>query len=124
MDQEIEFIINEIKSYDKNADTKLVEKAYNFAKKAHEGQKRTSGLDYINHPVEVVKILLELRPDVASVCAALLHDTIEETDYSIADIKREFGEEIADLVEGETKTSKVVFESPEDYTAENWRCTI
>ncbi len=121
MDTELENIIKEIKLYDKKADFKLIEKAYSFAKNAHEGQKRSSGKDFFQHPVDVVKILLELRPDTATICATLLHDVIEETKYSMKDIEKEFGKEIASLVEGETKTTKVVFESPEDYTAENLR---
>jgi GTP diphosphokinase / guanosine-3',5'-bis(diphosphate) 3'-diphosphatase len=121
MDQEFKDIIAEVKSYDKYADVELIKKAYDFAKKAHYGQKRHSGEEYFIHPVEVAKILLELRPDSATVCAALLHDVVEESDYSLEDMEKEFGKEIASLVEGETKTTKVVFDKPEDYTAENWR---
>jgi GTP pyrophosphokinase len=121
MDTELQFIIDEVKKYDKKADFKLIEKAFHFAKKAHEGQKRSSGMDYIYHPIEVVKILLDFAPDVSTICAALLHDVVEETEHTFEEMKKEFGEEIAALVEGETKTSKVIFESPEDYTAENWR---
>ena len=121
MDKEFEKILNEIKSYDKNADFKLIERAYSFSKKAHKGQKRQSGDPYISHPMGVLDILLELRPDTETICAALLHDVVEESEYSMIDIEKEFGKEIASLVEGETKTTKVVFDSPEDYTAENWR---
>ncbi|MEM3374083.1 MAG: bifunctional (p)ppGpp synthetase/guanosine-3',5'-bis(diphosphate) 3'-pyrophosphohydrolase [Candidatus Woesearchaeota archaeon] len=120
-DKELKFILNEVASYDKKADLKLIEKAYNFARKAHQGQKRESGKDYFEHPVSVAKILLEYKPDTATICAALLHDIVEETEYNLEDIKKEFGEEVASLVEGETKTNKASFESPEDYTAENWR---
>jgi GTP diphosphokinase / guanosine-3',5'-bis(diphosphate) 3'-diphosphatase len=121
MDKELKLIVQEIQSYDKVADLKLIEKAYVTAKRFHTGQKRESGEDYIMHPIEVVKILLEFRPDTSTVCAAMLHDVLEETDYSLDDLRKDFGEEIAALVEGETKTAKVVFDSPEDYTAENWR---
>ena len=121
MDAELKQILKEVKSYDKNADLKLIEKAYNFAKKAHKGQKRVSGSDYIEHPVGVAKILLEFRADTATICAALLHDVIEETEHSLKDVKNEFGDEIASLVEAETKITKAAFESPEAYTAENWR---
>lgn len=121
MDEALREIIDEVKSYDKIADQALIEKAYDFAKKAHTGQKRVSGIDYFEHPVEVVKILLELRPDTQTICAAFLHDTLEDSEYSIDDVKKEFGEEITSLVDAETKTSKVIFDSPEDYTAENWR---
>ncbi|MBN2367765.1 bifunctional (p)ppGpp synthetase/guanosine-3',5'-bis(diphosphate) 3'-pyrophosphohydrolase [Candidatus Woesearchaeota archaeon] len=121
MDQDLQHILKEVKKYDSNADFDLIKKAYEFSKTAHKGQKRASGEDYVVHPIEVLKILLEFRPDVATVCAALLHDTVEETEFNLNDIKSRFGDEIAGLVEGETKTSKVVFDSPEDYTAENWR---
>ncbi len=121
MDIELKQILDEVKSYDKNADLKLIEKAYNFAKNAHKGQKRVSGLDYIKHPIGVVKILLELRPDTATICAALMHDVVEETEVSLDNVKDIFGEEIASLVEAETKITKAAFESPEAYTAENWR---
>lgn len=121
MDEELQNLLNEVKSYDKNADLKLIEKAYNVSKKAHSGQKRASGHDYFTHPLAVAEILLELKPDVETICAALLHDIVEETDYKYQDLKKEFGDEIASLVEGETKTTKVDFDSPEAYTAENWR---
>ncbi len=121
MDDELRKILDEVKSYDNQANLKLIEKAYNFAKKAHAGQKRDSGLDYFDHPLGVVNILLEFRPDTATICAGFLHDTLEETEHSLDELKKEFSEEIALLVEAETKTSKVVFDSPDDYTAENWR---
>ncbi|MEM2138775.1 MAG: RelA/SpoT family protein [Candidatus Woesearchaeota archaeon] len=118
---ELKKILNEVSSYDKKADLKLIEKAYNFARKAHEGQKRDSGKEYFEHPVSVAEILLEFKPDTDTICAALLHDVLEDTDYNIETIKKEFNEEIAKLVEGETKTEKAIFESAEEYTAENWR---
>jgi GTP pyrophosphokinase len=121
MDKELKKILDEVKSYDKKADLKIIEKAYNFAKEAHKDQKRMSGQEYIKHPVQVVKILLEFRPDSATICAALLHDVVEESEYSIKDIKKEFGKEVSNLVEAETKTTKAVFDRPEDYNAENWR---
>ncbi|NTV24505.1 MAG: HD domain-containing protein, partial [Nanoarchaeota archaeon] len=121
MDAAIEELLKEVASYDKKADLALIEKAYNFAKKAHEGQKRTSGMDFIEHPVGVTMILAELRLDTATICAGLLHDVLEDAGIPLDMLKKEFGEEIAGLVDAETKTSKVTFESAEDYTAENWR---
>ena len=121
MDEELQKVIDEVLSYDKKADIKLIEKAYNLAKSAHAGQKRASGQDYFKHPLDVTNILLEFKPDVPTICAALMHDVVEETPYSIEDLRKEFGEEITSLVEGETKTTKVEFDSPEAYTAENWR---
>ncbi|MEK6917302.1 MAG: RelA/SpoT family protein [Nanoarchaeota archaeon] len=121
MDEELKNLLEEVKSYDKNADFEVIKKAYEFSKNAHKGQKRHSGSDYFDHPLGVVRVLLDLRPDTATICAAFLHDVIEETDYTLAYIKKEFGSEIGLLVEGETKTAKVSFDSAEDYTAENWR---
>ncbi|MBT3720671.1 bifunctional (p)ppGpp synthetase/guanosine-3',5'-bis(diphosphate) 3'-pyrophosphohydrolase [archaeon] len=121
MDKALQNILTEVKSYDPKSDLKLIQKAYERSKDAHSGQKRMSGHDYIDHPVEVVNILLEFKPDIPTICAALLHDVIEESPYNLKDIEKEFGTEIASLVEGETKTTKVNFDSPEAYTAENWR---
>ncbi|MCD5383044.1 RelA/SpoT family protein [Candidatus Gracilibacteria bacterium] len=84
-----------------------VEKAYFFAKKAHEGQFRASGEDYIAHPVEVAKIVLDLKPGTETVISAILHDVVEDTSYSIDDIKENFGDEVAVIVEGLTKVSNI-----------------
>ena len=108
MDEELKNLLEEVKSYDKNADFELIKKTYEFTKKAHKGQKRHSGSDYFIHPLGVVHILLELRPDTTTICAALLHDVIEETDYTLEHIKKEFGTEIALLVEGETRYGATV----------------
>lgn len=114
-------LVSEIKSYDKAAKTELIVKAYEFAKKAHKGQKRISGEDFLVHPFEVARILIELRADTETICAAFLHDIVEEAGVTFDELKNNFGEEIAQLVEGETKTTKVVFGSPDAYTAENLR---
>ncbi|MDO8600277.1 MAG: RelA/SpoT family protein, partial [bacterium] len=87
----------------------LIQRAYDFAKKAHEGQTRSSGEPYITHPVAVAMKLAEMRLDVATICAALLHDVCEDTSCSSETIKKEFGEEIAFLVEGVTKLDKIQF---------------
>ena len=88
---------------------------------AHAGQKRISGEPYIIHPVEVALILTEIEMDSASICAALLHDVIEDTDMSYYTLVQEFGEEIALLVDGVTKLSRINFKSKEDAQAENLR---
>ena len=89
------------------ADTALLERAYLTAAKAHAGQKRKSGDDYITHPLAVTTILAELGMTPPTLAAALLHDTVEDTDYSLADLERDFGQEIAMLVDGVTKLDKV-----------------
>ncbi|MBN1502414.1 bifunctional (p)ppGpp synthetase/guanosine-3',5'-bis(diphosphate) 3'-pyrophosphohydrolase [Candidatus Woesearchaeota archaeon] len=118
---EIQGIISKISAYDPNANITLIKKAYNFAKEAHKGQKRLSGKEFLTHPVGVSDILLDMRADSATIIAALLHDVVEESEVTLHQIQKEFGEEIATLVEGETKSAKIVFESPEAYTAENLR---
>ncbi|NLU47818.1 MAG: bifunctional (p)ppGpp synthetase/guanosine-3',5'-bis(diphosphate) 3'-pyrophosphohydrolase [Syntrophomonadaceae bacterium] len=116
-----ELIIEKIKQYDPSANVELIKKAYYYAQRAHDGQKRISGEPYIIHPVEVALILTEIEMDTASICAALLHDVIEDTDMSYSAIVNEFGEEIALLVDGVTKLSRINFKSKEDAQAENLR---
>ncbi|MFC1697065.1 RelA/SpoT family protein [Nanoarchaeota archaeon] len=114
-------LLKKIKEYNPNADVKLITKAYNFAVEKHKGQKRETGEDYIVHPIEVAKILIDMRADSATICAALLHDTVEDSGVKVKEIIDEFSEEIADLVQGLTKIDKVNFETKEDYNAENIR---
>ncbi len=99
---------------------KIIE-AYKFAKNAHEGQCRYSGEPYIMHPVAVAKILLELGMDYESLIAALLHDTVEDTETGLDNIKELFGEDVANLVDGVTKLGKVPLETWEERQAENIR---
>ncbi|MDO8183755.1 MAG: HD domain-containing protein, partial [bacterium] len=94
-------------------DKKLVGRAYNFANTAHEGQKRFSGEDYITHPVAVAQILIELRADAETIAAALLHDTVEDTTTTLEEIKKEFGGNIAFLVDGVTKLGKLKYQGVE-----------
>ena len=114
-------IMDRVREYDPNADFELIAKAYNYAVIAHGDQKRISGEPYIIHPVEVALILTEIEMDSASICAALLHDVIEDTHFSYQDLAAEFGEEIAMLVEGVTKLSRIDFKSREEAQAENLR---
>ncbi|MBI5389910.1 bifunctional (p)ppGpp synthetase/guanosine-3',5'-bis(diphosphate) 3'-pyrophosphohydrolase [Candidatus Woesearchaeota archaeon] len=102
----------------------MVEKAYEFSRKAHEGQKRASGEDYIQHPLATALILVDLKADIPTITAALLHDVLEDTKVSLDTIRKEFGDEVAHLVEGTTKIKGIQFESKEDYQAENWRKII
>ena len=102
-------------------DIALVEKAYKFAKKTHEGQLRVSGEPYIIHPVEVAKILAGLDADIHTLMAAFLHDVLEDTDTSPELIKEKYGEDVLNLVQGVTKLGKLQFKSKEERQAENFR---
>ena len=102
-------LIKKVKDYNKFLNPEKLDKAYNFAIKAHKDQKRASGDPYSIHPIAVANILTELKLDSATIATGLLHDTIEDTFATFETIKTEFGEEVADLVEGVTKIS--VFEN-------------
>jgi len=102
-------------------DLELCIKAHDFAKKAHENQKRASGEPYFTHPCAVSEILIDLGMDAATVAAAFLHDVIEDTPVSEGDIKKEFGDEVLELVLGVTKLEKIEFTSQEEEQAENFR---
>ncbi len=102
-------------------DEALIQKAYDFAKKAHEGQKRLSGEDYLSHLVEVADILAELHMDSVTIAAALLHDVLEDTSVTYDQLKAEFSEEIANLVEGVTQISKRKFQDASIHQAESTR---
>ena len=110
--------------YNPKADISLVEKAYVYSAKVHQGQIRLSGVPYLSHPLEVAYILTEMKMDVISIVAGLLHDTIEDTDAELAEIERLFGKETAAIVDGVTKISKIQFSSTEERQAENFRKMI
>lgn len=114
-------LIQEVLAYNPKADINLIRKAYILAEKAHKGQKREGGEEYFSHPIEVARILVNLKADSATISAALLHDTVEDTNISIEKVRELFGDEIAELVEGLTKFNKIQFETREDYTYENLR---
>ncbi len=114
-------ILEKLKLYYSGKDLVVLNKAYDFAEKAHENQKRASGEPYFIHPCTVAGILVDLGLDAATVAAAFLHDVIEDTPVSEGDIKKEFGDEVLELVLGVTKLDKIEFTSFEEEQAENFR---
>ncbi len=116
----VEFI-EQVLKYNPRADVALIKKSYVLAEKAHQGQMRSTGEKYFMHPIEVANILMEMNADTATLCAALLHDIVEDTSVTLQQVKDLFGEEIALLVEGVTKIDKIHFKDSEDYKAENIR---
>src|SRR6478736_9344047 len=118
---QVEQIIDRVRSYQPAADADLIKRAYDFSYRMHAGQTRKSGDPYFIHPASVAGIITELRLDTASVCAGLLHDVVEDTLATTKDLEREFGGEIASLVDGVTKLGKINFTSKEDRQAENFR---
>ena len=110
-----------IRAYDPKADTGLIEQAYALAAEAHREQKRDNGDPYITRPLAVAEILAGYRLDVASVATALLHDTIEDTRVTLRDLERQFGREIALLVDGVTKLTRLELQSDRTKQAENFR---
>ena len=117
----LEEVIAKAKKYLTSEEQEKITKAYNFAKAAHEGQKRVSGEAYIQHPAEVALILTELRQGVETICAAFLHDVVEDTSIPLAQIKKEFGEETAFLVNGVTKLTNIKIKSKQETQTENVR---
>ena len=114
-------LIERVKSYDPSVEEELLNKAYVFSMKAHGTQKRASGDPYFSHPLEVAGILADLRFDFKTIITALLHDVVEDTTYTFNDIKKNFGEEIASLVDGVTKLTKLEGRSDKFTQAENFR---
>ena len=119
-----EELIRKVKSYNKFLNPEKLNKAFDFAVKAHENQKRDSGDLYSNHPIAVASILTELKLDSATIATGLLHDTIEDTHATYETIKSEFGQEVADLVEGVTKISVFENQAGTNSKAENFRKLI
>src|SRR5918999_3919195 len=102
-------------------DVDLLTRAYRFSERAHSGQKRSSGDAYVSHCVEVAKILAELHLDSVTVASGLIHDVIEDTDVGVDEIEREFGTEIASIVDGVTKIGNITFRSTQERQVENYR---
>jgi GTP pyrophosphokinase len=111
-------------SYSPNSNIELLEKAYVYSAKAHQGQIRLSGEPYLSHPLEVAYILAQMKMDVVCIAAGILHDTLEDTDTDLPTLKRLFGEETTVVVDGVSKISKMQFESREERQAENIRKMI
>ncbi len=120
----LERLLDEAAAYNENVDRDLLEHAFVFAAAAHEGQQRRSGEDFILHPLGVARILVGLQADEATLAAALAHDVVEDTPASIEQVREELGEEIARLVEGVTKLTRIQFQSREQAQAENYRKMI
>jgi GTP diphosphokinase / guanosine-3',5'-bis(diphosphate) 3'-diphosphatase len=114
-------LIAEVADYNPDLDRELIARAFRFAAAAHAGQQRRSGEEFIHHPYSVARICAELHLDDETIAAALLHDVVEDTDVSLDDVKSEFGDEIAQLVDGVTKLTRVSFQSREQAQAENYR---
>ncbi|MBI3028205.1 MAG: bifunctional (p)ppGpp synthetase/guanosine-3',5'-bis(diphosphate) 3'-pyrophosphohydrolase [Candidatus Rokubacteria bacterium] len=118
---QLQTLIEEIPKYQPGADLDLVKRAYRFSEISHQGQQRASGEPYLSHPLEVAGLLVNFKMDVTTVTAGLLHDVLEDTRATKDDLTREFGVEIADLVDGVTKIGKLAFSSKEERQAENFR---
>jgi GTP pyrophosphokinase len=117
-------LIAEVAEYNPDVDRELLTRAFRFAAKAHEGQQRRSGEEFIHHPYSVARICSELQLDDETIAAALLHDVVEDTEVTLDEVTAEFGEEIAQLVDGVTKLTRVHFQSREQAEAENYRKMI
>jgi len=118
---QLQTLLEEIPKYQPGADLDLLTRAYRFSEQSHEGQQRASGEPYLSHPLEVARLLVNFKMDVITVTAGLLHDVLEDTHATKSDLQREFGAEIADLVDGVTKIGKLAFSSREERQAENYR---
>jgi len=117
-------LLSDIEAYNPEVDRELLARAFRFAADAHEGQQRRSGEAFIRHPWGAAMILAELRQDEQTIAAALLHDVVEDTEAEIDEVRTEFGDEIAQLVEGVTKLTRIHFQSREQAEAENYRKMI
>ena len=116
-----EQLVEKIRASEKPYDLEKITQAYKVAEKAHEGQLRTSGDPYITHPLAVASILLDYCMDTDTICAALLHDTVEDTDVTLDELRKKFGEDVALMVDGVTKIGLVPLVSKEEQQAENIR---
>ncbi|WP_027363498.1 RelA/SpoT family protein [Desulfotruncus alcoholivorax] len=114
-------VIQKVIHYNPNADLDALRLAYTFAERAHDGQKRISGEPYINHPLAIAFILADLEMDVDTLMAGMLHDTVEDTGVTLEDLEKNFGPEVAKLVDGVTKLSRLEYRSKEDRQVENLR---
>src|SRR5262245_59001521 len=118
---QLQTLIEAIPKYQPGADLDVLARAYQFSAASHQGQQRASGEPYVSHPLHVATLLVDVKMDVTTVTAGLLHDVLEDTTATKADLEREFGGEIAELVDGVTKIGKLAFSSREERQAENFR---
>ena len=123
-DDRVEELIAEVESYNPDVDQELLRHAFEVAARAHEGQTRRSGEEFIQHPLGVARICAELHLDGQTIAAALLHDVVEDTGADLEEIRTGFGDEIAQLVDGVTKLTRISFQSREQAEAENYRKMI
>lgn len=117
----IENILDGVRQTQPEADLELIQRAYELAEAAHAGQKRASGEEYIIHPLHVAAILVDMHLDEATISAALLHDVVEDTTYTIEEMQEYFGEEVAMLIDGVTKLGRIEYKSKEEQQLENYR---
>ncbi len=121
LEQRFEVVLATLRTNRPHDDQALVRASWTFTKAQHEGQKRASGEPYIVHPLEVAQVLAELKMDATALAAGLLHDAVEDTDVTTAEIAKRFGEQVAHIVDGVTKLDKIKFANREDHQAENIR---
>lgn len=117
-------LLKEIKTYNPDVDEELLNKAYSTSKEYHKNQYRKTGEPFIVHPLEVARILADIELDQVSIASAILHDVIEDTEYSLEMAKKEFGQKIANIINGVTKLDKIVFDSKEEQQVSNIRKMI
>src|SRR5262245_50568380 len=117
-------LLARVEKYNPGVDKELITRAFDYAEEHHRGQVRRSGEEFIRHPWGVAQICAELHLDEQTIAAALLHDVVEDTETSLDDVRAEFGNEIAQLVEGVTKLTRIQFSSREQAEAENYRKRI
>lgn len=121
MMMKLDDILSKVRQYRPNDDLVLIQKAYDFSASHHRGQKRSSGAPYLSHPIEVAGILADMKLDTKCICVGLLHDIVEDTEVPLQEIEEEFGADIAHIVDGVTKITKIEFTSVEERQAENFR---
>src|SRR5438105_1418268 len=114
-------LLKRVRAYRPNDDLAIIRKAYDYSLRHNTGQALASGEPYLVHPLEVACVLAEMKLDPVAIAAGLLHDSVEDTSVTIVDIRKEFGEQVAHIVEGVTKISKIDFASSEERQAENVR---
>jgi GTP pyrophosphokinase len=124
LENRLSTVVQKIRAYHPDPDIEMLRNAFSYAAQMHEGQTRKSGEPYMSHPLEVMDVIADLRLDVASLVAGLLHDTVEDTDTTVEDLRERYGDDVAFLVDGVTKLSKFQFNTREEHQAENIRKMI